>query len=333
MTIDRRTTVTGTVRTLVAALCVTMGVALPAHAEDVADYPSRPIEFIVQSSAGSSSDTFARELAKAAEPFLGQPVAIDYKPGGGGANQMSYISAARPDGYTIGVNTLTHFANMAGVLNGTFSPDDFSWITMVQEEPHIYVALADAPYSDVREFADWVKEKGSAAKIGGYGPLGSTVNIATNIGMTAADVDYDWVSFNASSEAITALLGGHVDMVSMNPSNTFEYLKAGRVKILGITTAERSDVIPDVPTLAEQGYDIDTSWQQIRGVYGPAGIPDDIQAKLADALMKAAESEGFQEYMTRMGVGTSLKGPEEYTAYGKALSDVATNALEEAGLE
>lgn len=330
---DRKTGRAGAFKALIGAVCMAAGLAAPACAEDAADYPSRPIEFIVQSSAGSSSDTFARELAKAAEPILGQPIAIVYKPGGGGASQMSYISGARPDGYTIGVNTLTHFANMAGLLKGTFSPEDFTWIAMIQEEPHVYVALADAPYNDFAEFAEYVNAKGAPATVGGYGPLGSTVNIAANVGLSAADLPYNWVSFNASSEAVTSLLGGHLEMVAMPPSNALEYVRAGRIKIIAITTSERSDVIPDTPTVTEVGYDIDTSWQQIRGVYGPAGIPDDILAKLSGALLQAAETEEFQTYMHQVGITTRLKGSEEYTAYGKGLMTTATAALEALGLQ
>ncbi|WP_108258711.1 Bug family tripartite tricarboxylate transporter substrate binding protein [Mangrovicoccus ximenensis] len=320
------------VRKLIAVFASAAVLAGPAMAEDAADYPSRPIEFIVQSSAGSSSDTFARELAKAAEPILGQTVAIDYKPGGGGANQMGYISHARPDGYTIGVNTLTHFSNMAGVLKGMFKPDDFTWIAMVQTEPHIYAVRADAPYDTFAEFAAAAAERGEAATVGGYGPIGSTTNIAADMGLDAADVTYNWVSFNASSEAITALLGGHVEVVSLTPSNALEYRDAGRVKILGVIAGERNPVIPDVPTLGEQGYEIDTSWQQIRGVYGPAGIPGDIRDKLAAALQEAARSDGFQQYMDRAGISSNIIGSEEYTALGAQLSRIAEKALDSAGL-
>ena len=122
-------------------------------------------------------------------------------------------------------------------------------------------------------------------------------------------------------------------MVALTPSNVLEFMEAGRVKVLGVTTEERADVLPDVPTLKELGYETDTGWQQIRAVFGPADIPEEIQKKLSDALIEAANSDEFQEYMTNSGISTRLMGPEEYGEYAQRLIETASQGMAAAGLQ
>ncbi|OJH43313.1 tripartite tricarboxylate transporter substrate binding protein [Paracoccus sp. SM22M-07] len=315
-----------------AILCAAL-MAAPAIAQDAADFPSKPIEFVVQNAPGGASDIFARTLARSAEPILGQPLVVVNRAGGGGAAQMAAVKSAAPDGYTIGVNTLSHFTAMLTNLNGVFAPEDFSWIAMVQQDAHVLFVREDSPYQTFAELVEAKAAEGTPITAGGYGAVGSIANIATKLVVDAADAQMDWVGYDASTEAITGLLGGHVELAVANPGVVAEFAEAGRVRILGVLAEERSSTFPDVPTFAEQGYDADAGWQQIRGIYGPAGIPLEIRQKLADSLIEAMQSEEFQQYQEQAAItGTDL-GPEAYAERVDSLINLARNGLKATGVQ
>lgn len=301
-----------------------------AFAQD--DWPQRPIEIVVQNAPGGASDIFARTLARSAEQTLGQPLVVVNRAGGGGAAQMAAVSSAKPDGYTIGINTLSHFTAMQTNLQGTFAPEDFSWIAMLQEDAHVLFVREDSPYQTFEDLVAGVKADGGTITAGGYGAIGSIAHIATKLVTDAADIEIDWVGYNASTEGITGLMGGHLQLAVANPGVVKEFAEANRVRILGVLADERSSTFPDVPTFAEQGYDADGAWQQIRGIYGPAGIPDDIRRKLADALIAAADTEEFKEYERQSAIEAAHLGPDEYAARVDELIELSTSGLKAAGI-
>ena len=308
----------------VIAACTSalIAVGLPATAQD---FPTKPIEIIVQNAPGGASDIFARTLARSAEDIFGQPVIVVNRAGGGGAAQMAAVRAAAPDGYTIGVNTLSHFTAMLTNLDGVFAPDDFSWIAQVQQDAHVLFVREDSPY---QTFSDLVSGQAEASiVVGGYGAVGSIANIATRLVTDTADLTVDWVGYDSSTEAITGLLGGHVQMAVANPGPVLDFARAGRVRILGVLSEERSSAFPDVPTFLEQGIDANPGWQQIRGIYGPAGIPENISQILADGLIEAMQSEEFQRYQDETAIEGLAVGPAEYAARVEALMQDAREGL------
>lgn len=319
---------------LFAAVALWAGSLLsgPAAAEDPAKWPSRPIEIVVQNAPGGASDVFARMLARAAEPIFGQPVVVVNKAGGGGATQMAAVKAARPDGYTIGVNTLSHFTAMLTNLKGTFKPADFSWIALLQNDAHVLFVRADSPDKDFASLVARVKANGGTITTGGYGAVGSIANIATQLVSDSAGIGVNWVGYNGSPEAIAGLLGGHVELGVANPGPVMEFARSGRVRILGILATERSPVLPDVATFSELGYAADGNWQQIRGIYGPAGIPAEIQQKIADGLIRASQTPEFAKYQADVGIVGAALGPQDYAARVQVLLGLAENGLTASGL-
>lgn len=278
------------------------------------DFPTKPITIVAHTAAGSSTDLFARELAQAATPIFGKPVVVVNRPGGSGATQMALISSAAPDGYTVGVNTSSHVTAMLTNLKGTYTPADFSWIALNQIDPYILAVHADSPYKSLKDLVEAAKG-GQRVKIGGYGAVGASHNIAVQILADKADMPVTWVSYPGSGDAATAVLGKHIDAVSINPGGTLAFVAAGRIKILGVMSDSRVSSLPDVPTYAEAGYDVDTSWKQIRGLYGPKDMPEDIQKKLADGFRKAMETPRFKEYMKRSALEAGDLGPGEYRSF------------------
>ena len=311
-----------------AAMLCMLG-AGAASAEE--DFPSKPITIIAHTGAGSSTDIFARELARAAEPLLGQPIVIENRPGGSGAAQMSALKLAKPNGYTIGVNTLSHLTAMQTNLKGSFAWDDFSWIVLNQLDPYAIVVRSDSEYKTLKDLVEDAKKKGGTLNVGGFGTVGSAHNIAFNLFADAAGFKFNWVPFEGGSQAMTALLGGHIDVVNTNPGPMLQFAEANRVRPLGVLSKTRIDSMPDTPTLAEAGYDLGTTWQQIRGIYGPKGIPMDIQKKLADAFLQAMKRPEFVKYMKASGQIAGDLGPEEYTAFIAEQNELAKTWLDKLG--
>ncbi|WP_169308885.1 Bug family tripartite tricarboxylate transporter substrate binding protein [Paracoccus gahaiensis] len=312
---------------IAAGLGAVLTFSAPALAQD---FPTKTIEIVVQNAPGGASDIFARTLARSAEEVFGQPVIVVNRAGGGGAAQMAAVKAAAPDGYTIGVNTLSHFTAMLTNLQGVFAPEDFSWIAQVQQDAHVLFVREDSPYQDFGALVEGQADTPLA--VGGYGAVGSIANIATRLVTDSAELSVDWVGYDSSTEAITGLLGGHVQMAVANPGPVLDFARAGRVRILGVLSEERSPAFPDVPTFAEQGFESNAEWQQIRGIYGPAGIPDDIRQILADGLIAATQTEEFQRYQDETAIEGLAYGPAEYAERVEAMMDLAREGLASVGI-
>lgn len=321
-------------RRLASALgiaCMALATGGIAYAQN-ADWPTKPIELLVLNAPGGASDVFARTLAAAAHGVFSQPIVVVNKPGGGGATQMAALRAAEPDGHTIGVSVMTHFTAMQTSLAGTFAPDDFSWIALLQEDSYLLYVSEDSPFKTFADVVDAYAGKEEQISIGGFGPIGSAANIASHLIFESAGITQNWVSFNASSETVTNVLGGHVEIAAGNPNAVLEFVAAGRLRVLGILSAERSASLPDVPTFAELGYDANTNWANIRGIFGPKDIPADIQQKIAEGLFAAMQTPEFQTFQTAAGIKGLTVGPAEFDAYVEEVIEVARVGLEAVGI-
>lgn len=314
-----------------AMVCLaTMTLAGTAQAES--DWPTGPVNVIMHTKAGGSSDVFIRTLAKSLEPIIGQPIVVINSPGGAGASQMARIRPAKPDGLTLGVNTLTHFTGMLTNLKGTFKLDDFSWIASAQEDPNLVFAREGSDIKNLDDLVAKAKQGDGEVNVGGFGPVGSTQSIAISMLENAAGVKFNWVAFNSTPDIIAAVLGGHVDVGVSNLSGTKTFFEAGRIQGVGVLAKKRMKGLPDLKTFAEQGYDADPNWIQVRGIFGPAGIPMETQQKIADAFHKAMRTEQYQNYARNSGVTDSWMGPKEYTEFVHQVSQLAERELEAAGI-
>ncbi|WP_386080733.1 tripartite tricarboxylate transporter substrate binding protein [Vreelandella sp. F11] len=295
---------------------------------DDSEWPQDTVRIIMHTKAGGSADVFMRTLAESLEPQIGQSIAIINSPGGGGASQMSRVRSAEPDGLTLAVNTLSHFTGMLTNLEGVFSIDDFSWIATAQSDPNLIWTRTDSPISDLDDLINEAKQRDGKVTVGGFGPQGSTQHIGMSMLENVADVEFEWVPFNATPDIVAAVLGGHIDVGMSNLSGAQAYFDAGRLKGLGVHGEERLESLPDVATFAEQGYDVDSSWVQVRGIFGPAGMPMELQQQIADAFHEAMKTDHYQAYARSAGVTDSWMGPEEYTEFAYQISEVAQQELD-----
>jgi len=315
---------------LAAAATFVATTITPVAAEEA--WPSGPVSVIMHTKPGGTSDIFIRTLAKSLEPEIGRDVIVVNAPGGGGANQMSRVSSAKPDGLTLGVNTLTHFTGMQTNLKGTFAPEDFSWIASVQEDPILFFVREDSPYQSFDDVIAAAKENPESINIGGFGPIGSMQHIGMSMLENATDTKFNWIGYPSTPDIIAALLGGHVDIGVSNLGPTAEYFESGRIRGMGVLANERLAGKPDLPTFIEQGVDVDSSWIQVRGVFGPADMPMELQQKVADAFHEAMRADSYQEYARSTGVTDSWMGPAEYADFVANISDVAVEQLTAAGV-
>jgi putative tricarboxylic transport membrane protein len=312
------------------AATLTVGLAQGAAAEDWA--PEGPVEFVLHTKPGGGVDVYTRTLAKELEPLIGQPVIVVNAPGGGGATQMAKMRAAKPDGLTLGVNTVTHFTGMLTNLRGTFSPGDFEWIALSQIDPIIFFAVKESELNTVSDLVELAKANGGEVNVGGFGPVGSMQNIGMTMLEEAAGVKFNWVAFESTPDIIASVLGGHVDVGISNLGPALEFFEANRLKGLGVLGEKRLGTLPDMQTFGEQGYDVDTNWLQVRGVFGPKGMPLELQQKIAEAIHKAMATESYQTYARASGVEDSDFGPVEYSEFVRNLTALAEKQLSAAGL-
>jgi putative tricarboxylic transport membrane protein len=201
---------------MVFAVVVCAMVAGYAQAQD--KYPSRPITIISHTAAGSPTDLMARQLGKASEPFLGQPVVVENKPGGSGAMQVAALLSSPADGYTLAAVTATQIGAWESTLKGKFNIDQFAWITRVEIDPYILVVQVESPWKTLKEFVAYAQKNPNKLRVGGYGAVGSGHNVAFKILAKAAGFQAVWMPYEATNAAVTALLGGHIDAANSNPS-------------------------------------------------------------------------------------------------------------------
>ncbi|MDD9720903.1 tripartite tricarboxylate transporter substrate binding protein [Sulfitobacter sp. PR48] len=316
---------------LVGAAAFAIGLSGEVKAQD-GWQPEGPVNVVLHTKPGGGVDVFARTLAKELEPLINQTIVVVNTPGGGGASQMAKVRAAKPDGLTLGVNTVTHFTGMLTNLRGTFTSEDFEWIALAQEDPIMFFVAKDSQLNDLKDLVALAKENGGEVNIGGFGPVGSMQNIGMTMLEESAGVKFNWVAFESTPDIIAAVLGGHVDVGVSNLGPALTFFEADRLKGLGVLGEKRLKTLPDMQTFGEQGFDVDTSWIQVRGVFGPKGMPLELQQQIADAIHKAMATDSYQTYARASGVEDSDYGPEEYAAFVKNLTAVAEAQLTAAGL-
>jgi tripartite-type tricarboxylate transporter receptor subunit TctC len=261
-------------------------------------YPSRPITMIVPFAAGGPTDVVARTLGASMSRNLGQTVVIENKLGAGGTIAANYVAKATPDGYTIFIHH-NGMATATGLYRKLpYNPlTDFEYIGQVADVPMTLLAKKDLPPDNLRDLITYVranKEKINLANAG----LGAVSHLCGMLFMQAVGVELTTIPFSGTAPAMTALLGGQVDMLCDQTTQTIPQIKAQKVKFYGVTTKQRITALPDAPTLDEQGLK-DFEVIVWHGVYAPKGTPkealDRLNASLRTALKDPDVASKFAE--------------------------------------
>ena len=267
--------------------------AAPAGADE---YPSRAIEFVIPFGAGGGADIEGRLLAAEMEKVLGVPLTPVNKVGGGGAITYAYIKNAEPDGYRIAWSS-SSVLTATNLGNTDFGYDAMDHIGQVEYQPQPFTVRAEDRWQTFQAFVDDCRANPGTFKVANAG-TGSSTHTAAIALMDAVGCEVVHLP-KGIKERNKSLLNGEADAMVAPLTGALKLAQAGKFRILAIPSAKRNPVIPDVPTAMELGYDVD--FDLFRSLTVPKGTPDEIKAKLADAMVQAANSEAFKELAANQG--------------------------------
>lgn len=278
-------------------IAVTAVCAVSASAQT---YPTKPITLVVPFAAGGPTDVPARLIANSMSKTLGQPVVVENKLGAGGTIAANYVAKAAPDGYTF----LIHHNGMgtapALYRKLPYNPlTDFEYVSQVMDVPMTLIARKDMPAKDFKELAAYMKANGDKVNIAHAG-LGAVSHLCSVLLRQAVGADATTIPYSGTAPAMNALLGGQVDLLCDQTTSTTPHIKAGSVKLYGVTTSSRIKTMPDTPTLAEQGL---PGFQMVvwHGVYAPKGTPKIAIEKFGQALRAALKDPAVSGKLTDAG--------------------------------
>lgn len=312
------------ISTMVICLVLTYFFIQPLVASS-AEFPTKPIKLIIIFGAGGPTDICCRALARLASPFLGQEVIPENKPGAGGSLGVHFLAKSTPDGYTIGSITGSPVMIAPNLRDVGYDPStDFTGIIGFAEADHPLSVRADSP---IKTFQDFVKEARKREVT------------SAGVGMTACDVammrlaaqenlKIKIVPYGGMADALPAVLGGHTDAI--NTSGIYEYVRAGKLRLLVQTGGSRNPEFPDVPTLKELGYNIETSI--FYGLVAPKGIPQEVQYILETAFTRAAYQPEFQKTIQNAAYSFAFRGGKNFETFISKAYKQSTKDMKSLGL-
>jgi len=299
-------------RVVVRALVIAIGFG--CGSAQAQTWPSRPIRYIVIFAPGGTTDILARMIAPKLSDALGQPVVVENRPGAGGNNGAEMLAKSAPDGYTIGSGTVSsHAINATLYAKLPYDPaKDFSPITMLATLPNMLVVHPSLGVNTVPELIALLKANPNKYSFGSAGN-GTSQHMSGEMFKTMTGTSMQHIPYKGSGPMVADLLAGTISMSFENITTAFPPVKQGRLKALAVTTAKRSFVAPEVPTMQEvglAGYDI-TSWQAL---FAPAGVPKEIIARLHAETAKALKAPDVAKRLEDLGLDAGGMPPEELAA-------------------
>jgi putative tricarboxylic transport membrane protein len=278
-----------------AAIALVAAGALPAHAQFK---PTRTVEFVVHGGPGSGNDVFARQIATIIDQEKLAPVRFQVvnKPGGGSTTAANYVVSKKNDPHVVAcftniwlIDPLVHQAATSRLV-------DMSPIVRLVVEPALVVVLADSPYKTLGQFIDAAKASPGKLKWSG-GSIMSRENTVRQLLMQKTGARWQFISFPSGGERLAALLGGHVEMMIVDPSEAGEQIRAGKFRAIAQVSERRLPAFPDVPTIKEAGFDI-PDVPQMRGVVGAPGMSAETVAYYEDLFLKVSQTAAWKKFVT-----------------------------------
>jgi len=306
--------------------------AFPMQVEAQAQgYPAKPIRFVVPYPPGGPLDVIARLLGAKVAESVHQPVIVDNKPGAGGNIGADAVAKSPPDGYTILMGAVaTHAINPTLYANIPYdAARDFIAVTQVASTPNVLVVNPSVPASNVKEFIAYAKANPGKLNFGS-GSTGSAGHLAGELFKSMAGVDMVHVPYKGAAPAMQDLVGGQIQLMFDNLASSLTQVRAGRIRALAVTTARRSALAPDLPTIAESGlpgFDISTWF----GIFTPAGTPRDIVEKLHAEFTRALADREVRDRMLALGAEPVGNAPAEFAAYIRAEADKYARVIKASG--
>lgn len=303
---------------VVAGACVLATTGVNAHAQT---YPTKPIKLVVPFPAGGTTDILARAVGAELTKAFGQQVIIDNRPGAGGNIGSDLVAKSPPDGYTILMGTVgTHGINQSLYGKMPFDPvKDFAPVTVVAAVPNVLVlnaALAEKNHiTDVKHFIAYLKANPGKLNMASSGN-GTSIHLAGELFKAQTKTFMVHIPYRGSAQAITDLIGGQADVMFDNLPSSLPFIKAGKLRALGLTSSKPSPALPGVPPISQTGGDLAnfeaSSWF---GILVPAGTPHDIVKKLQQEIARALASPAVKEKLIAQGAEPVGNTPEQFAAF------------------
>lgn len=324
MTLNRRQVLAGAAGAALAG-------ASAIHAQSA--WPAKPIRFVVPFAPGGTSEIVARSVAAELTKQLGQTVFVENKPGGAGVTAMAEVARAAPDGYTI---ILSHVGTMAVnpymLTNQPFDVDkDFVPVTLLAKVPNVFVIHPDVPARNFKEFVDYVRKNPGKLNYGSAGNA-SAGHLAMEYLKLATGMQITHIPYRGTGPQLTDLLAGRTDASSAGMPALGAQIRAGKLRAIAVGTQQRIPALPDVPTVAEQGYkDFETS--QWYGIHAPAGTPPELVKRLQEECYKALRASSVTE---RFATDNAVSGggpSSEYAAFVKDQQRIWSDIVKRANIK
>jgi tripartite-type tricarboxylate transporter receptor subunit TctC len=293
---------------------VCLGALAMPLAANAADYPDRPVHVIVGLTAGSGVDIMARLVGQKLAASMGQPFIIENRPGAGSNIATRYAAVAEPDGYTIFVATIANAINATLYKNLTFDVlKDFSPVILAATASNLLIVNPSVPANSLQELIALAKTKPGKLTVGSSG-VGTAPQMTAVLFRQRAGINVVDVPFKGGPEATAALLGGQIDYLFAITSTALPHIKAGRVRALGVTSRQRSTLLPDVPTVSESGL---PGFEAVTwfGFAVPKGTPPAIIDRLNKEIGKALALPDVKDKLAVQGIDVAGGTPEQFGSY------------------
>ena len=292
--------------------------SLTAHAQSpAAVFPAKPIKIVVPFPAGGTSDVLARLIGQKMTETWGQPVVIDNKPGSSGNLGADLVAKAAPDGHTLVLMDVGNLVISPSLFKLPFNvQSDFAPVAMVAYSPHLLAVSSKVPANTPAELVAYAKAQKGKLNYAVAAGMGSASHLAGVMYAQRNGIDWGYVPYKGGAQAITDLIGGQVDVMFNGMVATYPHVKAGKIKLIAISSAKRNAQMPDVPTVAESLPGFLTG--SFQGLLAPAGTPKAVVDKVFAEVQRITALPEIKERLSTLGAEPSGMTPDQFGAWLKA---------------
>ena len=289
--------------------------AVPVQAQPA--YPSKPIKIVVPFPAGGTSDVLARLVGQKMTEAWGQPVVVENRPGSSGNLGADQVAKSPADGYTLVLMDVGNLAIAPSLYKLPFSVEkDFAPVAMVTYSPHLLVASTKVPANTTAELIAWAKAQNGKVNFAAAAGMGSATHLAGVVFAQRAGIQWGTIPYKGGAQAMTDLIGGQVDVTFNGMVATYPHVKAGKIKLIAVSSAQRNTTLGPVPTVGETlpGF-LTGSWQ---GLLAPAGTPKAVVDKLQAEVTRITALPDVRERLATLGAEPVVMMPADFSAWLKA---------------